>query len=44
LTLVRLIMPGWGTALRAQVRGDASSLAATAWMLHNVPRVDITNI
>lgn len=43
LAFVLLVLPGWGTALRAQaqVRGDASSLAATAWILHNVPRQDV---
>jgi hypothetical protein len=43
LAFVLLVMPGWGTVLREQARvhGDASSLAATAWILRNVPRQDV---
>jgi hypothetical protein len=38
-----LVAPQWGHALRQQatVHGAASELAATAWILHNVPRRDI---
>lgn len=38
-----LALPRWGAALRQQadVRGDASSLAATAWILRNIPPQDV---
>jgi 4-amino-4-deoxy-L-arabinose transferase-like glycosyltransferase len=43
LTLLILIAPQWGRAIRhqARVNGDAASLAATAWILRNVPRGDV---
>jgi 4-amino-4-deoxy-L-arabinose transferase-like glycosyltransferase len=43
LAFLLVIAPQWGNALRqqAKVDGDASSLAATAWILRHVPPRDV---
>jgi 4-amino-4-deoxy-L-arabinose transferase-like glycosyltransferase len=43
LAFAVVVAPQWGTALsqQARVRGDASSRAATAWILRNVPQRDV---
>jgi 4-amino-4-deoxy-L-arabinose transferase-like glycosyltransferase len=43
LVFIMVVAPNWWNALRqqAKVDGDGSELAATAWILDNVPRHDV---